>query len=410
MPLLVPNISTKNLVHETNGSNTDTNPPEENVVTKITYDDDDDDLHKHNYILNKSKATGIQLQLFTILEAVDDRVEMHHNIGKQRDNWNTLLLNSINMITLTATTMAGVAATSGGTVTPLLALKLSSTFLFSAATGLLLVMNKIQPSQLAEEQRNATRLFKQLQYHIETTISLGNPTEEDVKDAMNKVLALDKAYPLPLLGTMLDKFPAKFEPAVWWPSTQFQRKSKPQEGRAKSNKKMGKMNGWSEELEMVLREVVEVVKRKDSEDYDRLGNIALKINKALAIAGPLLTGIAAAGSAFVGNGSWAALVPLMAGSLAAAVNTFEHGGQVGMVFEMYRNSAGFFKMLEASVESTLEEKDLERRENGELFEMKVAMELGRSGLQLRQLATKSASYRMKGIDHNHIDEFASKIY
>ncbi|KRH11464.1 hypothetical protein GLYMA_15G109700v4 [Glycine max] len=348
------------------------------------------------------------IQLYAILEAVADRVEMHDNIGEQRDNWNTLLFNSINMITLTATTMAGVAATCGAGA-PLLALKLSSALLFSAATGMSLIMNKIQPSQLTEEQRNASRLFRNLQSEIETTLALGNnPTEEDVKGAMEKVLALDKAFPLPLLGAMLEKFPKKFEPAVWWPS-------KPYEGKGKSEsavhlkERMGKMNGWSEELEMELREVVEVVKRKDSEDYERLGNMVLKVNKTLAIAGPLLTGIAAAGTAFIGNnGSWGALVPLMAGSLASAVNSFEHGGQVGMVFEMYRASGGFFKMLETSLESTLEEEDLERRENGELFEMKMALKLGRSVSQLRELASKSTSYRMEGV--LDIDEFASKLF
>lgn len=36
-----------------------------------------------------------------------------------------------------------------------------------------------------------------------------------VNEAMNKVLAIDRAYPLPLLGVMLEKFPAKTEPAVW---------------------------------------------------------------------------------------------------------------------------------------------------------------------------------------------------
>ena len=118
------------------------------------------------------------------------------------------------------------------------------------------------------------------------------------------------------------KFPKKFEPAVWWPS-------KPYNGKGKSQRKGNKMNGWSEELEIELKEVVEVVKRKDIEDYERLGNMILKINKTLAIAGPLLTGIAAAGTAFIGNnnGYWGALVPLIAGSLASAVNSFEHGGQ-----------------------------------------------------------------------------------
>ncbi|KAL5097367.1 hypothetical protein RYX36_001694 [Vicia faba] len=348
----------------------------------------------------QQKYSSATIQLYAVLEAVSDRIEMHQNIGEQRNNWNDLLLNSINMITLTATTMSGVAAVTSGEGAPLLALKLSSALLFSAATGLLLIMNKLQPSQLTEEQRNATRLFKQLQTQIQTTIKIGNPSEEDVKGAMDKVLALDKAYPLPLLGAMLEKFPAKFEPATWWPS----KKGKTQ------SKKMGKMkNGWSEELEMEMREVVEVIKRKDGEDYERLGNIALKINKSLAVAGPLLTGIAAIGSSFLGNGSsLAAFVPLMAGSLAAAVNTFEHGGQIGMVFEMYRTSGGFFKLLETSTESILGEKDLEERENGELFEMKMALKLGRSISNLRELASKSASYRMEGAVE--IDEFASKIF
>ncbi|KAH1040853.1 hypothetical protein AAZX31_09G004900 [Glycine max] len=380
----------------------DTTPLSEKKSFNSTISSHDIDEQHH------STYTNALIQLYAILEAVADRVEMHDNIGEQRNNWNTLLLNSINMITLTATTMAGVAATcSEGAGAPLLALKLSSALLFSAATGMSLIMNKIQPSQLTEEQRNASRLFRNLQSEIETAIALGinnnNPTEEDVKGAMEKVLALDKAFPLPLLGAMLEKFPKKFEPAVWWPS-------KPYNGKGKSQRKGNKMNGWSEELEIELKEVVEVVKRKDIEDYERLGNMILKINKTLAIAGPLLTGIAAAGTAFIGNnnGYWGALVPLIAGSLASAVNSFEHGGQVGMIFEMYRASGGFFKMLESSLESTLEEEDLERRENGELFEMKMALKLGRSVSQLRELASKSASYRMEGV--LDIDEFASKLF
>ncbi|XP_057428502.1 probable F-box protein At4g22030 [Lotus japonicus] len=391
----VPQLAKTKLVEEFNGTK-DRTQLQNNVLTEQTYDGL---LQKTN---NNTKSK-VNIQLYAILEAVADRIEMHQNIGEQRDNWNTLLLNSINMITLTATTMAGVVAATGGAGAPLLALKLSSALLFSAATGLLLVMNKIQPSQLTEEQRNATRLFKQLKSHIETTIAIGNPSEEDVKSAMEKVLALDRAYPLPLLGAMLEKFPATFEPARWWPSTQFQRENNVKV----QSKRMGKVNGWSEELEMEMREVMEVVRRKDSEDYDRLGNIALKINKTLAIAGPLLTGVAAVGSTFVGNGSWAAFVPLVAGSLAAAINTFEHGGQVGMVFEMYRTSAGFFNMLDTSIESTLGEKDLERRENGELFEMKMALQLGRSVSQLRELSSKSTSCSLEGID---IDEFASKLF
>ncbi|KAL2475665.1 putative F-box protein [Abeliophyllum distichum] len=112
-------------------------------------------------------------KLYAILEAVADRVEMHNNIGEQRSNWNSLLLTSINALTLAAATMTGIAATSvvsGGA--PVAALKLSSTVMYLSATGMLSIMNKIQPSQLAEEQRNATRLFKQLHNQIQTIIAI----------------------------------------------------------------------------------------------------------------------------------------------------------------------------------------------------------------------------------------------
>ncbi|XP_027192399.1 probable F-box protein At4g22030 [Cicer arietinum] len=359
-------------------------------------------LLDQNNVTHSTTSKNTIMQLYAILESVSDRVEMHKNIGEQRQNWNNLLLNNINMITLAATTLTGVAAATGAIGAPLLALKLSSTLLFSAATFMLLIMNKIQPSQLAEEQRNATRLFKRLQSEIENRIALGNYTEQDVKFSIEKVLALDKAYPLPLLGVMLEKFPAKYEPANWWPKKET--KTKTQQGKLIENNN----NGWSKELEMELREVIEVAKRKDIEDYERLGNIALKVNKSLAIAGPLLTGIAAIGSVFVGNnGSIAGIIAMMAGSLGAAVNAFEHGGQVGMVFEMYRNCGGFFKLLEETVESTLEEKDFEARENGEIFEMKMGLMLGRSVSELREFALKSASCRMEGIE---VDEFANKMF
>ncbi|KAI9197812.1 hypothetical protein LWI28_004933 [Acer negundo] len=336
-------------------------------------------------------------ELYTILEAVCDRVEMHNNLGEQRNNWNTLLLNSINMITLTATAMSGFAVT-GGEGASLLALKLSSALLFSAATGMMVMVNKIQPSQLAEEQRNAVKLFKQLQREIETVIALRVPCEEDVEEAIEKVLALDKAYPLPLLGgKMIEKFPKSFEPAVWWPSRHLQRKNTNKNG---ETTRQG--NGWNVEMEMEMREIVKVLKTKDREDYERLGNLVLKINKFLAISGPLLAGIAAVGS-FSGSPSLAAA----AGALAAVVNNFEHGVQVGMVFEMYRNCGGFFKLLEESIESTLDQSEVDKRENGEMFEMKVALKLGRSLSELRDLARKSSYSSIEGTQN---EEFASKLF
>ncbi|KAG6405824.1 hypothetical protein SASPL_133418 [Salvia splendens] len=148
------------------------------------------------------------------IDRARDRIEMHKNIGDHRNEWNSLFLNSINALTLAAATMAGIASMSKGDAT---AVALSSTAMYVAATGMLSIVNKIQPPQLAVEQRNATRLFKQLHNQIQIILSIGNPNLIHVKEFMDKVLALDRAFPLPLLGAMLDKFPATVEPALWWP-------------------------------------------------------------------------------------------------------------------------------------------------------------------------------------------------
>ncbi|PON91258.1 Petal formation-expressed [Trema orientale] len=356
-------------------------------------------------------------KMYAVLEAVSDRVEMHKNIGAQRDNWNSLLLTSVNAITFTAATMAGISSvlSSSSASSPAIALKLSSTLLYLAATGILVVMNKIQPSQLAEEQRNAARLFKQLQTQIQTRLSLGlNPTALDVNEAMEKVLALDKAYPLPLLGAMLEKFPKTVEPAVWWPGkVRRNPKSTSQvSGLGRDYYRSNNNNGWSGKLEEEMREVSKVMERKDVTDYLRLSEKALRLNKILAISGPVLTGFGALATAISGGissahgvGAAAAVVGVVAGALASVVNTLEHGGQVGMVFEMYRSNAGFFRLMEETIESNLRERDVERRENGQVFQTKVALQLGRSLSELKILAASRS--RNNGSD---LEEFASKLF
>ncbi|KAJ0692236.1 putative petal formation-expressed [Helianthus annuus] len=362
------------------------------------------EMHKFSRITPKNPTLNpnvhpdhevIMEKLYMILEAVSDRVEMHKNIGEQRNNWNSLLLTCINTITLSAATMAGIAsAITSVPGAPLETLKLSSSFLYLAATGMLVIMNKIQPSQLAEEQRNAARLFKQLESEIKTKIAISQPTLNDVNDAMDKVLAIDRAYPLPLLCVMLEKFPAKVEPAVWWPEKT-------------SSKRCNDKNGWSVELEEEMKEIIKVLEVKDKDDYIRLGEKALKLNKGLAVAGPLLTGLGAIGSGFLASSphsSWAMVLGVMGGAMASVVNTIQHGGQVGMVFEMYRSNAGFFKMMQESIEANLKERDVGRRENGEVFEMKVALQLGRSLSELRDVAVSSSR---NGKD---IEEFGSKLF
>ncbi|KAK2646390.1 hypothetical protein Ddye_021585 [Dipteronia dyeriana] len=49
-----------------------------------------------------------------------------------------------------------------------------------------------------------------------------------------------------------------------------------------------------------------------------------------------------------------------------------------VLLEMYRNCAGFFTLLKESIESTVDESGVEKRENGEIFEMKLALNLVKS--------------------------------
>lgn len=113
--------------------------------------------------------------------------------------------------------------------------------------------------------------------------------------------------------------------------------------------------------------------------------------------------MAAIGSAFSGcpiYGTFGCVIALVAGAMASAVNTMEHDGQVGMVVELYRGNAGFFKEMEESIESDLNEHVLDRRENGEFFQMKVALAIGRSVTELRDVASKP----------QNTEEFDSKLF
>ncbi|XP_072960069.1 probable F-box protein At4g22030 [Typha angustifolia] len=358
--------------------------------------------HVKNPETTQKQDTNLFSKLYAVADAVADRAEMHAIIGEQRNNWNHLFLHSINSITLSATLMAGISSMATASSPQELAFKISSTLLFATACGMMLVVNKIQPSQLAEEQRKATQLWKQLQREIDSIIKRKTPTELDVEHMLEKVLALEKAYPLPLLPGMLEKFPKVFEPARWWPKRREQQK------RREVNHSDHK-NGWNKELEEEMRGALEVLKKKDEEQYVRLGKLVLDINQSLAISGPLFAGVAAISTGLIGLpafGSWPVITGVVGGALAAIVNTLEHGGQVGMVFELYRNCSGYYTRLEEDIEHNLEEEEVEKRENGELFEMKMALQLGRSLSEMKDLA-KYASQECKAED---MKEFAGKLF
>ncbi|CAD6251362.1 unnamed protein product [Miscanthus lutarioriparius] len=336
-------------------------------------------------------------KLRAVAEAAADRAEMHDIIGRQRDNWNHLLLHSTNSLTLAASVMAALGPAAPGTVAAL-----------KASAG-------VQPSQLAEEQRNATRLWRQLERDVRATLQheAQQVTQADVQDAMDRVLALDAAYPLPLLPGMLEKFPKAVEPARWWPRRrpQQQPKSSSTTTRSRSFGRRGvrtTSNGWSQELEEEMRGLLRVLRAKDEHQYLTVGKLVLSINRGLAVAGPALAGTAAVAAAFIGtgDGAWASGAAAACGALAAAVNTVEHGAQLGMLFELLRNCAGFYRKVQEDIEAALEEADVERRENGEVFRTKVALLLGRDAAELRQFR-RMASASVKDDD---IKDYAGKLF
>jgi hypothetical protein len=347
-------------------------------------------------------------KLRAVAEAAADRAEMHDIIGRQRDNWNHLLLHSTNSLALAASVMAALAPAA-----PAPALRASAGALLATAAVTMAAANRLQPSQLAEEQRNATRLWRQLERDVRATLQQQREEGEaqlaqaDVQDAVDRVLALDAAYPLPLLPGMLEKFPKAVEPARWWPRRRPQQQAKSaSSSRSRSFGRRGG-NGWGQEVEEEMRGLLRVLRAKDEQEYLRVGKLVLGVNRGLAVAGPALAGAAAVATAFIGgDAAWASGAAVTCGALAAAVNTVEHGAQLGMLFELLRNCAGFYRKLQEDIEAALGEPDVERRENGDVFRTKVALLLGRDASELRQFR-RMASVSVKDDD---IKDYAGKLF
>ncbi|WVZ77262.1 hypothetical protein U9M48_025149 [Paspalum notatum var. saurae] len=350
-------------------------------------------------------------RLRLVAEAAADRAEMHDIIGRQRDNWNHLLLHSTNALSLAASALAALApaAAAPGAVAA------SAGALLATAAVTMAAVNAIQPSQLAEEQRNATRLWRQLERDVRAVHTTSCVADADVDAAMDRVLALDAAYPLPLLPGMLEKFPEQVEPARWWPrrrpqSPQPQTQQMKRRSRSFGARRGGNANGWSEEVEEEMRGLLRVLRAKDERQYLTAGALVLRANRTLAVAGPALAGAGAVAAAFMGAGGeaagWASGAAVACGALAAAANTVEHGGQLGMVFELLRNCAGFYRKIQEDVEAALGEPDVERRENGEVFRTRVALLLGRSVPELRQFRRVASP----AVGDEEIKDFAGKLF
>jgi hypothetical protein len=278
-------------------------------------------------VVNGRAAAAVEVEkLCAVAEAAADRAEMRDIVGRQRDGWNHLLLHSTNSLALAASVMAALAPGAEPT-TLLLALKASAGALLATAAVTMVATGKVQPSQLAEEQRNATRLWRQLERDVRAALRQAATAADVVHHAVDRVLALDAAYPL--LPQMLDKFPEAVEPTRWWPRRQPRKKParSPTVVNGRATVRAG--NGWTPELEDEMRGIARAIRAKDEAEYVSNAKLALALNRGLAVAGPALARAAALAAAFVGpaSGSWASGAAVVGGALAATVNTVEHGAQ-----------------------------------------------------------------------------------
>ncbi|EAZ23080.1 hypothetical protein OsJ_06774 [Oryza sativa Japonica Group] len=125
-------------------------------------------------------------------------------------------------------------------------------------------------------------------------------------------------------------------------------------------------NGWTQEVEEEMRDILRVIRAKDENEYVSVGKLVLALNKRLAMAGPALAGAATLAAAFIGSGE-----------VVASRRTSRR---------------------------RLKEADVEQRENCKVFETKVALQLGRSTLELKKFKA-IASPTVKDED---IKEFAGR--
>ncbi|KAL2649263.1 hypothetical protein R1flu_017391 [Riccia fluitans] len=308
----------------------------------------------------------LQKRLETLSVLVLDRVEMHLILAVQRDNWNRLF-----HTTITLASVSAAASAAANAAVPTLGLHMVSIILGAGAAMLMALVSKFQPSQLAEEQRHAARFFKRLGADIESTLNVDPRLREDAscywERSVGTVHALDQAFPLPLTPIVVEKFPKRVRPSKLSGEISI-----PQPECLSSERQISSANGWTSCRMEELQRTAQLLRTSDVKEYVDLAEKAKFINLVLAISSPLL--------------ATAAVIVNMAGcpSVAAAVgvgslffHTLSHALQMGAVYEVYRNCAGYYNDVVESIDENLR-LPVERREDGAIFTHKVALLLGRN--------------------------------
>ncbi|CAM6009660.1 unnamed protein product [Sphagnum balticum] len=303
-------------------------------------------------------------QLRNIAFAAQDRSEIDGIIGVQRDNWNKLCHMTLNVTTIAAAMLAAMNNGVGTSTSASFGMSMAAFLLIGGAAGFMYLASKFQPSQLAEEQRTASRFYKMLARDIETTLLI----DPRLRKAVHLLEALDVAFPLPLTPNGLVKFPKEVVPSVLGSTADL----------SETEILANNTNGWSNAMVQDLKHTAEKLKESDIEIYLGWARKKEHDNKSLAMLAPVLAGSAALLSLLGCCQPGIHLAALASACSIAAVfgSSFSNGGQIGMIFELYRNCAGYYEQTVQDIQSTIRV-PVCQREDGELYHQKIALKLGR---------------------------------
>ncbi len=230
--------------------------------------------------------------------------------------------------------------------------------------------SKYQPSQLAEEQRTASRFHKLLARDIDTTLLIDPRLRKDahlyMEEVIGRLQALDVGFPLPLKPNGLEKFPKVVAPSVLGPIADL----------AETEIPANNSNGWTDAITKDLQRTADKLQTSDIAKCVRVARNRETPNKRLAISAPVFAMVAALLSLL---GCWPGIqlagVVAACSILAVLVSSFSNGGQIGMLFELYRNCPGYYAEMEQDIQSTMRI-PICQREDGEFVAPKDGLQLG----------------------------------
>jgi hypothetical protein len=307
-------------------------------------------------------------ELRVLAAAAAERADMRRALAVQHDNRNKLIQG-----TLAATAMAGtllaamagaMAQNSGSGTAAAAAAFVPAAVLHLGGAAVMAAVNRHRPpSALAEEQRAAARLFRKL----EADARCSAPSGASLRAFRRRLAALDAAFPTIAMQGIL----AYRAPRCRVLGSGSEAVDQHPAAAESSSAEEANGGGWDSPMEAELRGIAGLVAGPDAaEMYVGWARNTAGVERGLALAAPALA--AAAGLLSLAR---LGLPAGLCGAAAALLNSVSGDLQLGMVVELYRNSARHYADAAAAIETTLNS-PADEREHARLFRRRVEYETG----------------------------------